>query len=300
MAKAAVRRQRGFAYKLLLLPYAALFYWLMGLFDLNNLDFLSRFGDFWATKNHSINLIAVYRQFSDATRNSYALNFLCFAMWIAGLIVLIAAPKKYRAITWLGLLMFLMPVWFQCDPANRPSVSEKDVLAINWSTRIFVYELVTAFTAALPVRGDSKSEWIKGVIAPIMLAVYALVCLSGMDMFDLFMLYMKLLPLTLLTGFVVDYAYNGFSWQALLPALIPLLGALFEAVAPSAMNNAAVWECELWSIAALSLVSIIVLLIRRPMQNNSLGGIMALMLNLLNALLFLAVFVWKIEMPVIF
>ena len=77
MAKKTMSKQRAFWYRLLLIPYAVLFYWLMGLFDLHNLDFLKRFMDFWG-------------------RNAYTLNFVCAFSWVAGLgKSYIATSKKF-------------------------------------------------------------------------------------------------------------------------------------------------------------------------------------------------------------
>ena len=279
------RQERAFWYKLLLIPYAFLMVWLMGLFDLNNLDFVKRFMDYWG-------------------RNEYTLNFVCLFVSAAGLLLLIFGPTKYRIVTAMGLVMFLMPVWFQPNPAQSEAkaisdirqVTDAEALVIkNWNFRVFLFEIVTALWAFLLVRGNSETEWIKPVVALVILAVYAYMYLSGVDSFDIYQLLFQTLPLILLTGFVMDAVQNGFSLQSLFPVAIMALANLFDIIAPESMVHPEVFE--FWGIAALSAASIIVLLVRHPLKNRSLGGIMTLLCLMLNVGVFLAVLVWKVEIP---
>ena len=260
--------------KLLLIPYTALYVWLMGLFDLHSLDFLKRFMDFWG-------------------RDAYTLNFVCAFVCLAGLLLLIFGPTRYRPVVAIGLLMFLMPVWFQSSltPAKN-SIRDPYVLKIEWNTLIFLYEILTALWATMLVRGDVKTEWVKLIMALVLVLGSVFPYLHGADEHDVMTLYMKILPLSLLTGFVLDFCMNGFSLQSLLPALISVAVSFVMAVDLSA-------SAILWGFAASCLIAIVFLLIKKR-EAGSIGGVAALVCMLINAAVFMLSYLWKIDIPKVF
>ena len=269
MAKSAYRHRSSW-YRLLLIPYAVVFYLLMGLFDLHSLDFLKRFMDFWG-------------------RDGYTLNFICAAMWVAGLIILVFAPGRYRFFTTLGLLLFLAPVWMVSDAkmANEPNA-----LRLEWNPLTLAFEISTALWALMLVRGEGKTEWIKLIIGFALLLVYAIAYLSGEDSLVWFELFVTILPLSALTGFAVDFVLTGFSMQALLPALISMLASILIGVLQP--------ELILWGLLALCLVSIILLLAKGSWRKGATGGIFTLGVILLNAVVIMLGYIWKMDLPKLF
>lgn len=267
MAKKSISRQRPFWFRLLLIPYAVLFYWLMGLFDLHNLDFLKRFMDFWG-------------------RDTYTLNFICAFSWVAGLVLLIFGPSRYRLVTGLGLLLFLMPIWLQRDVkmANEP-----DALRLEWNTLKFVFELSLALWALMLVRGDAGTEWIKLIVGLVLLAVAVLAYLKVSDRLKCFELFVSILPLAALTGFAVDYVYNGFSLQALLPAAITILANLAVGFVSR--------EVVIIGLLALSFAGIVLLLAKKNLRRGAIGGVFTLFYILLNASVIALSEIWMIELP---
>ena len=142
MAKNRLFGSRPFWFRLLLIPYAVLFYWLMGLFDLHNLDFLRHFMDFWG-------------------RDTYTLNFVCAFSWVIGLVLLIFSPYEGRLMTGFGLVLFLMPIWLQQD---ERMAGEADALRLEWNTLKFIFELSLALWATMLVRGNHATEWVKLIV----------------------------------------------------------------------------------------------------------------------------------------
>ena len=267
MAKKSSRAARPFWYRLLLIPYAALFYWLMGLFDLHNLDFLKRFMDFWG-------------------RDTYTLNFICAFSWILGLILLIFGPTRYRLVTGLGLILFLMPIWLQRDVKMA---GEADALRLEWNTLKFAFELSLALWALMLVRGDHATEWVKLILGLILLAVSVLTYFKVQDSLQCFELFVSILPLAVLTGFVVDYVLNGFSMQALLPAAITILINLAVGFVD---RNVAVW-----GLIGLSVAGIILLLAKKEFRRDAVGGIFTLFYIALSGFAIVLSEIWMIELP---
>ena len=267
MAKKMMSKQRAFWYRLLLIPYAVLFYWLMGLFDLHNLDFLKRFMDFWG-------------------RDTYTLNFVCAFSWVVGLILLIFGPAKYRLVTGLGLILFLMPIWLQRDVkmANEP-----DALRLEWNTLKFAYELSLALWALMLVRGDHTTEWVKLIIGLVLLAVSVLAYFEVQDRLKCFELFVSILPLAALTGFVVDYVFSGFSMQAILPAAITIIANLAVGFVDR--------NIVLWGLIALSVAGIILLLAKKSFRRDSIGGIFTLFYIALSGFAIVLSEIWRIELP---
>ena len=267
MAKKSVSRQRPLWYRLLLIPYAALFYWLMGLFDLHTLDFLKRFMDFWG-------------------RDTYTLNFVCAFSWVLGLALLILGPAKNRLVTGFALLLFLMPIWLQRDVkmANEP-----DALRLEWNTLKFVFELSMARWALMLVRGEASTEWIKLILGLVLLAVSALAYLKVGDSLKCFELFVTILPLAALTGFAVDYVYNGFSLQALLPAAITILANLAVGFVSR--------EVVIGGLALLSVAGILLLLIKKDLRKSAIGGAFTLFYILLNSAVIALSEFWMVALP---
>ena len=267
MAKKSPQKARSFWYRLLLIPYAVLFYWLMGLFDLHTLDFLKRFMDFWG-------------------RDTYTLNFVCAASWIIGLVLLIFCPAKNRLMAGLGLLLFLMPIWLQRD---SKMAGEADALRLEWNTLKFAFELSLAMWALMPVRGEHATEWIKLILGIVLLGVSGLSYFTVQDSLKCFELFVSILPLAALTGFVVDFVYNGFSLQALLPAAITVLSSFSWGF----VSRYAV----LWGLIGLSLAGIILLLIKRSSRRDPIGGIFTLFYIALSGFAIVLTEIWEIALP---
>ena len=267
MAKKISHGAHPFWFRLGLIPYAALFYWLMGLFDLHNLDFLKRFMDFWG-------------------RDAYTLNFVCAFSWIVGLVLLIFGPSRYRLVTGLGLILFLMPIWLQRDVKMA---GEADALRLEWNTLKFVFELSLALWALMLVRGDHATEWVKLIVGLILLAVGVLTYFKVQDSLKCFDLFISILPLAALTGFAVDYVYNGFSLQALLPAALMLLVNL-------AMGFVSKYVI-LWGLIALSVGGIILLLVKKSFRSDAIGGIFTLAYIALSGFAVVLSEIWMVALP---
>ena len=271
-------KQRSGWFKLILIPYAFVLYKLMGLFDLRNLDFLKRVMDYWG-------------------RGDYILNFVCAAASVLGLLLLIIGPTRYRFVTALGLLMFLTPVWLQGNPSTITAVREAYALKMSWNTKVILFEVSTAFWAVLLVRGDPKTEWVKLIAAVILMALQAVIYLSGADLFIAWELYIKILPLSLLTGFVLDLLLGGFSLQSLLPALVVFLTVALDLFLPEKTSAANLYKLILWTALILSAISFIVLLVKRPIKNSSLGGLCVLFYIMISALMFIIFLLGRRELP---
>ena len=95
MAAKPIRKQQGgkAALKLLLIPFAYVYYRLMLLMDLRQMEFLERFMDAWGVKDYLPSLIVLL-------------------ITLIGLGLLIAFAPAKRAGTALGFVLLLLPAWY--------------------------------------------------------------------------------------------------------------------------------------------------------------------------------------------
>ena len=258
MAKTAKKASAGApaALRVLLIPFAFLFYRAMELFDLRSMEFIRRFMDAWGVKD-------------------YTLNMLFALLSLAGLAVLAFSPPRRRWLLALGFALFLAPVWYQ-GPDKVGAMGARAYTAFEFEPVRLGISLALTLWALVLVRGDAKSEWTKLIVALPLMAANYYCWRSGSAPLDWYG-FASVISLSVVAGCAVDMVMNGFSLQALLPVI---------AVAGEVAGMYLLTRTQsLWITSALGLASAVFLLARSPLKERSLGGVLASLALLLNALL---------------
>lgn len=221
MAKKSARTRKGraFAWKLLLIPFALGFYWLL---------------EHYLPTNYNVLAYPAIGRFADAIGNGeYFYNMLTQGLWVAGLALLIFAPVSKRWLMGIGFVLFLMPVWYTTDVymvvegahliKTYEFISDKPGALIK-----LLFQVTLALWALVAVKGGNVSEWLK---LPFSLALMAgnLYCARNGGPLD-WRSYAAVLAYAALTGWAVDLTVNGFDWGSLLPAAVGMLGLLIWGV----------------------------------------------------------------------
>ena len=244
------------ALRLLLIPFAYLFYRAMELFDLRSMEFVRRFMDAWGVKDYTVNML-------------FALISLI------GLALLAFSPARRRWIPALGFVLFLAPVWYQ-GPDKVGAIGARAFTAFEFEPVRLGVSMALSLWALILVRGEEKTEWCKLLLAILLMGANYYSWLNGWKPLNWYM-FASIMGLALTAGCALDMVMNGFSLQALLP-VIAVAGEVASMWLLSRTQS-------LWITAALGLASAVFLLARAPLRSRSLGGMTASLALLLNAFL---------------
>ena len=259
MAAKPIRKQRGgkAALKLLLIPFAYVYYRLMALMDLRQMEFLKRFMDAWGVKD-------------------YLPSLLVLLIALIGLGLLIAFAPAKRAGTALGFVMLLLPAWY-LGPTRVGPIGALAYGALEAEPAKLICGALMALWGWLLLRGEQKTEWIKPVFAVLLAGVNVLCYLNRAGLPDWYEI-SRIMALSLAWGLAADIVCNGFSLQALLPCLAVLVQWLL-------LDASKVYA--LYAALGLGLGGAVALMLTSPVQKRQLGGAAACFGAALNALLML-------------
>lgn len=259
MAAKPIRKQQGgkAALKLLLIPFAYVYYRLMLLMDLRQMEFLERFMDAWGVKDYLPSLIVLL-------------------IALIGLGLLIAFAPAKRAGTALGFVLLLLPAWY-LGPTRVGPIGALAYGALELEPAKLICGALMALWGWLLLRGNERTEWVKPVFALLLAAanVFCYMSRSGLpDWYEI----ARIMALSLAWGLAVDIVCNGFSLQALLPCL----AVLSQWLLLDAHKLPA-----LYAALGLGAAGAIVLILTSPVKKRQLGGAAACLGTALNALLML-------------
>ncbi|MBR4235968.1 MAG: hypothetical protein IKR85_07900 [Clostridia bacterium] len=244
---------QAWAWKLVLIPFAFVFYKL--------LDFV---------KEYNCLSVPAPGRFLDALGNGeFTANVIIQAAWIIGLILLLLSDTRRQYLLIPGLLLFLMPAWYCAQPAYTVESAKVykgfEFLAGGKELVRLGFEVGTALWACALVRGSENTQWLKAALG-ILLMAGNLYCYKNGGPLD-WKEYIEIISMAALTGWAVDFALNGFSLAGLLPAAVCVLEVFL-------WDSVSVWP--LWITAGLCAAGIIALLATSPVKNRSFGGIVTL------------------------
>ena len=242
----------AFAWRLLLIPFAFVYYKLLGLFDIHSLEFVSRFMDALGVSD-------------------YTLNFIVLILAAVGLVLLIVNPSSKRIWLGVGVILFLLPVWYR-GSETVGDIGAKAFKTFEFDLEELVFCAGAALWATVVVRSDRS--WISALVAACLIAENVFLCVMNDPPID-WMTLTSIMSLALLSGWAIDWVNHTPSVQSVLPAAL----VLFEALALGYMER----QTVMYITIALGLVGMIYLFIGAAKGKRSLGGAAAMLGIAVNA-----------------
>lgn len=246
--KRASTSKTAAAWRLLLIPFAYVLWRLLPLYDIETLSFLGRFMDCWG-------------------RGAFTLSFVVAGISLAGLIGLVVTPARKRLLTGLWLLLFLLPVWYK-GTLTADAEGAKYLAKFDWNAGLLLCGLLFSLWSLVMVRGEQKTEWVRIVIAVVLIALDWYLMRSGDGANRWFNIF-SVMSLSVLAGWAVDWTNNGLCLQSALPAGVTVVELLLTFTDLSA-------KYRFYAAIALCAVCAVILLVRSPAKRRSFGGIAVL------------------------
>lgn len=238
------------AWRLLLIPFAYVLWRLLPLYDVETLAFAGRFRDCWG-------------------RGEFTLSFIVLGVSLIGLIGLVVTPARKRLLEGLWLILLLMPVWYK-GSLTADAEGAKYLAKFDGNAVLIACGVLFSLWSLVMVRGEVKTEWIRIVLAVVLIALDGYLMRGEGDGANRWMNVYSILALSVLTGWAVDWVNSGLSLAGALPAAVIVIGLLLSFTDLSRLYR-------LYVMAGLCAVFAVILLVRSPAKRRSFGSIFALL-----------------------